>query len=254
MEIKKINEDLINVEDIKMLINQKENKEYKIMYIDINTSMKNKYRMELMYSKKFKKLTDKYESELLELAERLYARFKSALKSKNIPSKLICTAVEVYIDSNSLGSYIVIDVPILKLISNDDVQTKDRLFVNYVTSRFSQISKDMTLDLHSFIDDYFVEFKKLPNIEEYEFIMYFDGKSLLYSDFVQTTDYEYTVEKYNIFKLANKEDLLEKLEDKVLKTMRYIPKKRYYKVRFNYKNNNIGSLTCCPLLCAKASV
>ena len=198
MEIKKINEDLINVEDIKMLINQKENKEYKIMYIDINTSMKNKYRMELMYSKKFKKLTDKYESELLELAERLYARFKSALKSKNIPSKLICTAVEVYIDSNSLGSYIVIDVPILKLISNDDVQTKDRLFVNYVTSRFSQISKDMTLDLHSFIDDYFVEFKKLPNIEEYEFIMYFDGKSLLYSDFVQTTDYEYTVEKYNI--------------------------------------------------------
>lgn len=248
MEIKKINEELIDIDDIKMLINQEENKQYKIMRIDVNSPSDRKYRMEITYSKKFKELLLEFQDELLELAESLYIRYKNMIKKKmNLLDSAIFSIVEISIESNVLGNYIVIDVPIIRLIMGS-MEKKDEMCLKYVTERFGQIANEMTLSLHRFMDECIRSTGEMTEISEYEFIMYYDGENLLYNDFIQTSKLDYSLEKYNIFRLAGQENLFEKLEDKFLSSHVYKNKSRYYKVRFSYQNREIKGLTCLPLL------
>lgn len=247
MEIK--NEKLINAETVKMLINQKEYRIYKIMNININMSDTKKCRVEIDYSRNFERLIKEYQSELLELGENLYKRFKKSIeRNKDKLNNLKYTALEVSIESNCLGNYIVIDVPLLRLISENDIENKNRIFLKYTIERFNQISQEMTYSLHAFIDKYFCEIEKMPEINEYEFIMYHDNGTLLYDDFIQTSEIDYALERYNIFRLASKEDLLEKLEDKILNSSIRMANRRYYKVNFNYQNKEITNVNCCPVL------
>lgn len=248
MENKKIDENLINMDDIKVLLNQEDDKEYRIMKVDVLVPSKSKYRVEFSYSKKFEELLNPFQEELLNISEEIYKQFRTVLyKELNIPAEAKYNLMDITIDNNSLGNYIVIDVPILRLLPKKIVK-KDRLFLNYVVDRLEQISINLTRSLHSFIDKYFNMFTKRPLIEDYEFIMYYNGDNLLYSDFVQTSDFDYTMEKYNIFKLVNEENLLERLEKKILNSSMYIPKKRYLKITFSYIDKVISNINCFPLI------
>lgn len=117
MENKKIDENLINMDDIKVLLNQEDDKEYRIMKVDVLVPSKSKYRVEFSYSKKFEELLNPFQEELLNISEEIYKKFRTVLhKELNIPAEAKYNLMDITIDNNSLGNYIVIDVPILRLL------------------------------------------------------------------------------------------------------------------------------------------
>lgn len=248
MEKQDANIKTVNIDDIKMLINQEEDSQYKIMNIDVNVPNKNKYRLEFSYSEKFKDLIEDFKDELLDISEELYCRFKRDIyETIKLPENLIYTIAEISIASNVLGNYIVIDMPILRLLSGN-VRKKDAVYLRYISEKMESITTELTNNLHSFIDSYLVDLTNVSSIDTFEFMMYYDGYELLYSDFVQTTNMAYEIEKYNIFKLACQERLLEKIEEESLKKYENLHKGRYYKVSFEYKESKVINLNCVPLL------
>lgn len=248
MEFEDIKKEAVNIDDIKMLINQKEASEYKIMSIDINAPSKNKYRIEFSYSQKFKQLLEPFQEELLEISENMYNRYRNLIyKNIKIPENITYTILDVSIGSNILGNYIIIDIPLLRLITCD-IEKRDKIYLRYISKKVQCITNELTVNLHSFINDYLSSYTKMPEINEFEFIMYYDGVNVLYNDFIQTNKFDYELEKYNIYKLVCNENLLDKVEDIVFNNCTYLSKKKYYKITFNYENGQVYNLNCLPLI------
>lgn len=248
MENKKRKENLHIIDDIKSLIKQGEDKELHIMNIDVNIPNKNKYRIEYSYRDTFEELIEPFQEKLIEISEHLYKNLnKEVLKTMNLSNGIKYTLLNVSICSNSLGNYVKIDVPAISLTFKE-TKNSNILYLRYVSEQLEPMSIQLTDRLHSFIDKHMRDLLEKTEINHYELTMYYDGNNLLYSGFVQTTEYDYCIEKYNVFKLVKDEQLLQKLNDKLLNSGTYIPKNRFFKATFIYKDNKINSLNCLPLV------
>ena len=243
-----MNKDLMDMSDIKMLLNQDENTEFRIMNLGVEVFDNRKYRFKITYSKNLKYLLGPFQEELVDIGESMYKYFRKSISEIiELPDNVKYSIMSVSVESNSLANYIKIDVPFLRLIP-EDLNKKERMILKYICERLEAITIQLTERLYSYIDESLNYLIDAPKVDEFELIMYYDGDNLLYNDFVQTTDIDYALEKYNIFKLVNEEKLLERIENKFFEIKKRISKHRYFKVNFNYENNEIKNLSCLPML------
>lgn len=239
----------ITKEDIYELLSQDEDKEIRIMKIDVEILSGDKFKLKSSFSERLLEIIGPYKQILLDISEDLYRCSNKELWNKLRDTGYTnFTMIDVLIASNQLNNYIKLDVPVLRLhqcnINNKKLMRK----LSLIIKKLEKACKDLTERLCSFMEKYVPTLINTPIADNYELILYFDGEELLYNGFVSTSDSPSYVEKFNIFKLMKNEDIMTKIEDKLKENSVKLRKNRAIKVTFDYNNKIMNNLNCCPLL------
>lgn len=244
-----MSKDKITKEDIYELLSQEEDKELRIMKIDVEILSGDKFKLKTSFNERFLEVIGPYKQILLEISEDLYRCSNKELWNKLRETGYTrFTMIDVLIASNQLNNYIKLDVPVLRLHKHNKDNKKTIRKLSLIIEKLEDACKELTKNLCSFMEKYVPALMGAPTIDNYELILYFDGEELLYDGFVPTTDSPFYIEKFNIFKLMKDEDIMSEIEAKLKENSVKLRKNRAIKVTFDYNNKAVNNLNCCPLL------